>query len=36
MKEIILCDDTNLLDIVVLCQEYSLDIEVQSFYDTEY
>lgn len=36
MKEITLCDDTNLLDVVVLCQEYSLGIEVQSFYDTEY
>lgn len=36
MKEIILCDDTGLLDVVLLCQEYSLGIEVQSFYDPEY
>ena len=36
MKEIILCDDTDLLDVILLCQEYSLGIEVQSFYDPEY
>jgi len=36
MKEIILCDDTNLLDVALLCQEYSLGIEVQSFYDIGY
>lgn len=36
MREIILCDDTDLLKVILLCQEYSLGIEVQSFYDPEY
>lgn len=36
MKNIVLCDDSSLLETVALCEKYRLGIEVQSFFDPEY